>query len=163
MPEVEQQTFKDLIFYLYKGYTKQESDLTGLLTLADKYHTLELKCKYEMTPGIRVDYTSCVELLALADLHECLFLSRGTKFNSSANSRVKGRVAEEDVQGCRSRRSMHASLVTTVGCWGIGPTTWSSPTTKHQEEEGCVRHQEAPEEVCSEANCTRLGGNSSNG
>ncbi len=44
MPEVEQETFKDLIFYLYKGYTKQESDLTGLLTLADKYITMELKC-----------------------------------------------------------------------------------------------------------------------
>ncbi len=40
----------------------------GLLTLADKYDIQELKCKYEMTLSTRVENSSCVELLALADL-----------------------------------------------------------------------------------------------
>ena len=74
LPEVDLQTFRDLLFYLYNCCMKQDSDLTGLLTLADKYNTLELK--FEMIPGTRVDYTSCVELLALADLHECSLFQR---------------------------------------------------------------------------------------
>jgi hypothetical protein len=66
--EVELQTFKDILFYLYNGYRKQESDLMGLLTLSDKYDIQELKCKYKMTLCTKVDNSSCVELLALADL-----------------------------------------------------------------------------------------------
>ncbi len=47
---------------------KQELDLMGLLILSDKYDIQELKCKCEMTLCTRVDNSSCVELLALADL-----------------------------------------------------------------------------------------------
>ena len=47
---------------------KQELDLMGLLILSDKYDIQELKCKYKMTLCTKVDNSSCVELLALADL-----------------------------------------------------------------------------------------------
>ncbi len=49
LQEVELKTFRDLLFYLYNDYMKQEFDLMGLLNLSDKYDIQELKCKYEMT------------------------------------------------------------------------------------------------------------------
>ncbi len=37
LPEVEQETFQDLIFYLTNNYMRKDSDLMGLLDLSDKY------------------------------------------------------------------------------------------------------------------------------
>jgi hypothetical protein len=37
LPDVEQETFQDLIFYLTNNYMRKDSDLMGLLDLSDKY------------------------------------------------------------------------------------------------------------------------------
>ncbi len=37
LPDVEMKTGRDLLFFLYNGKMKPDSDLVGLLSLADKY------------------------------------------------------------------------------------------------------------------------------
>lgn len=69
--DVELKTGSDLLFYLYNGRMKPESDVMGLVALADKYDFQDLKKRCEKSLIATVSDDNCVELLTLADLHGC--------------------------------------------------------------------------------------------
>ena len=95
-------TGRDLLYVLYKGRMKEgqeESDLMGLLALADQYDMAGLKSLCAVGLAARVTEDNYLEVMNMAQLHNMPLLKAAAVDYIAANA---GRLVQEKTTGSTS-------------------------------------------------------------
>ena len=99
LKNVKLATGRKLLYYLYNGRMKEgqeESDLLGLIALADQYDMAELKTLCAERLADRLTNDNCLAVLSLAQLHNIPPLKTAAMDYVAAHA---GRLAQEKATG----------------------------------------------------------------
>ena len=102
LKNVKLATRRKLLYYLYNGRMKErqeESDLLGLIALADQYDMAGLKSLYTAGLAARVTEDNYLEVMNMAQLHNMPLLKAAAVDYIAANA---GRLVQEKTTGSTS-------------------------------------------------------------